>query len=83
MLLLRHSRLSTCPPASFLLLAVESRDLFQAENEITACKAEQINNNFHSKRQPRTIFIENSCHFVNLLSLIQLINVIQQPTEEN
>ena len=23
---------------------------------------------FHSKRQPRTIFCENNCHFVNLLS---------------
>ena len=25
-------------------------------------------NHFHSKRQPRTILSENSCHFVNLLS---------------
>ena len=28
--------------SSFWLLGVESRDVFQAEKEITACKAEQI-----------------------------------------
>ena len=28
----------------------------------------QIDNYFHSKRHPRTLFRGNSCHFVNLLS---------------
>ena len=50
--------------SSFWLLEVESRDFSHAEKERTACKAEQIN----SKRQPRTILNENSCHFVNLLN---------------
>ena len=49
-------------------MAVGSRDLSQAEKEITACKAEQIDDYFHSKRQPRTSLSENSGHFVNLLS---------------
>ena len=47
------------------ILALESRDLSRAEKETTAFKAEQI----HLKRQPRAILSENSCHFVNLLSL--------------
>ena len=49
--------------SSFWLLGVESRDVFQAEKEITACEAEQIhkmptiftpNDNLN-----RTILIEN------------------------
>ena len=52
--------------SSFWLLGVESRDFSHAEKERTACKAEQIN----SKRQPRTILNENSCHFVNLLNFL-------------
>ena len=59
---------STCP----LVLGVESRDFSQAEKERTACKTEQIHKMTtrysHSKRQPRTILSDNSCHFVNLLT---------------
>ena len=55
--------------SSFLQLAVESRDLSQAEKEITLLKAKQTHKMatfFYSKWQfstPRTFL---SCHFVNL-----------------
>ena len=57
--------------SSFGLLGVESRDFSHAEKERTACKAEEIHKMttiFTQKRQPRNIFSENSCHFVNFLS---------------
>ena len=57
--------------ASFLHLAVGSRDLSQAEEEITVCKAEQIRQKDSSKWswvKKVVILSENSCHFVNLLS---------------
>ena len=58
--------------SSFWLLGVQSRDFSQAEKERTTILAKPSNsqnaNYFHSKRQPRTILSENSCHFVNFLS---------------
>ena len=41
---------------SFLQLAVRSRDLSQAEKEITLCKAEQIHKMFYllDKLKPKT-----------------------------
>ena len=53
--------------STFWLLEIESRDFSQAQKERTACKAEQIQQNyiyFHSKQQPRIILSDS----VNLLS---------------
>ena len=59
-------RWSTCPLVSLQLVA-RSRDLSQAEIEITLCKAEKKHKIkiIFTQSLPRTIL---SCHFVNLLS---------------
>ena len=52
--------------SSSWLLAVRSRDLFQAEKEVTLAKPEQIlktDNYFCSILSKVVILIENSCHF--------------------
>ena len=58
--------------SSFWLLRVESRDFSKAKKEKKNCLQSWANpqddNHFHSKRLPRTILSENSCHFMNLLS---------------
>ena len=55
--------------SSFWLLGVESRDFSQAEKErkkvLPKLNKFTKDNYFQSKRQPRTILSENSCHFVN------------------
>ena len=54
----------------FEQLALESRDLYQAEKKITFAKDEQIHKMttiFTQKRSKIVILSENSCHFVNLL----------------
>ena len=55
--------------SSFWLLQVESHDLSQAEKKRTTWTAERIYKmTIYSKKLPRTILSENSCHFVNLPS---------------
>jgi hypothetical protein len=53
------------------LLGVESHDFFQGwerKNCLQSWANSQNDNYFISKREPRIILSENSCHFVNLLS---------------
>ena len=40
---------------------------WERKNCLQSWANSQNDNHFHSKRQPRTILSENSCHFVNLL----------------
>ena len=57
--------------STFVLLWGESRGVSHAEKERTVWKDAQIQKMttiFTQKRHPRTIFSENSCHFVNMLS---------------
>ena len=54
------------------VLTVGSRNLSQAEKEITACKAEKIHKMatiFTQNDNLERIWSENCCHFGNLLSL--------------
>ena len=45
-----------------------SNSSWEIDNCLQCWANSQNDNYFHSKRQPRTILRENSCHFVNLLS---------------
>ena len=57
--------------SKFLQLTVGLRDLSQAEKKILLLQAEQLTKwqLFSQTFSTRTILSENSCHFVNLLTL--------------
>ena len=64
--------------ASCWLLAVESRDLFQAEEKVTIVKDNQIHKIaskyiFHSKWSKVFLLSKNICHSYNLLSFVTII----------
>ena len=79
---------------SFLQLAVESRNLSQAEKEITLFKAKQTHKMATFFLFKMTIFFSQDlfelsfCKFTQVckqlfLSQLEISHVIQQPTEEN